>query len=399
MQNLIAVTVYIPVSTYAWDYLTYLTMGSLITSGSLFSVRMSNNGVIGWTRALILFVASGLIYLTCALLFKQSVLNDVGTFLWLPGLTVFAVLAVFNLLIKAMKQPNIDALLLSLCFFVALVLSVNDWMVVAGVGYRHNAQLLQFGAIPILLVFSITLLRRFLANAQALTLVNQNLELLITEKTAALEAEFKRNANLEYQNLLAEERERIMRDMHDGVGGSLIRLIAMLKQNTVRDRQLKAHLQSALDDLRMMIDSLEEFDHDVGAVLGVFRHRVEPQLQSTGIQLEWYVSDLSPLPSFGPQQVLHLLRILQELVTNTIKHAYASKISISATSIDGDTDEILLRYSDDGIGFPDEYSAGRGLKHMRFRAREAGFELVYPEAARSNFLIRIPLSKGAVSAN
>ena len=96
---------------------------------------------------------------------------------------------------------------------------------------------------------------------------------------------------------------------------------------------------------------------------GTLRYRLEGRLKRQGIVLDWQVRDIPKLASLTPQNVLHILRIVQEAFTNIIKHAGARTITVQAGSTEV---HVFIRIADDGRGFAPERE-GRGLANMRRR--------------------------------
>ena len=212
------------------------------------------------------------------------------------------------------------------------------------------------------------MLARFVDTLNAAELLNVDLEALVQERTAELQAQFQRVRELERREAIATERERLMRDMHDGVGGHLVSMLAMIEADRRRPGELADVVREALDDMRLMIDSLEPVDDDLNAVLAIFRDRLAPRLRASGVTLHWDVELLPPLAALTPARVLHLLRILQEAVTNALRHGQAGTLWIGAAASGG---EVHIVVRDDGSGFdPGEAFGGRGLKNMRRRAAE-----------------------------
>lgn len=218
------------------------------------------------------------------------------------------------------------------------------------------------------------LLVRFVETLNAAELLNIDLEALVRERTAALEAQFERVRELQRGEAIAAERERLMRDMHDGVGGHLVSMLAMIEADRCRPGELAQVVREALDDMRLMIDSLEPVDDDLNAVLAMFHDRLAPRLRAAGVTLHWQVDLLPQVGGLTPARVLHLLRMLQEGVTNAMRHGRARTLWIGATVGDGVGVRIEVR--DDGAGFdPQGVEGGRGLKNLARRAREIGAEL------------------------
>jgi len=85
------------------------------------------------------------------------------------------------------------------------------------------------------------------------------------------------------------------------------------------------------------------------------------------------VQDLPTLPWLDPAHALQVLRILQETLTNILKHAQARKVCIhtAVLSKPGMPDQVCVRIEDDGRGFDiGAAQHGRGLRHLRQRAQQ-----------------------------
>jgi signal transduction histidine kinase len=143
-----------------------------------------------------------------------------------------------------------------------------------------------------------------------------------------------------------------------------------------------------------MVDALEPIEGDLVVALATLRARLQPHLVAAGVAVSWQMHDLPPIPGLGPRAVLQLLRIVQEAVTNVLKHADARTITIRA---DVDRDDagrrsISVVVADDGRGFTGLPRAGRGLHHMRRRAAEVGASLALDGSPHGTRLtLRIPL--------
>jgi len=172
-----------------------------------------------------------------------------------------------------------------------------------------------------------------------------------------------------------KERNRLLREMHDGLGAQLTTALYAARNNQASVEEIADYLQLALEDLRIMMDSMQAFDGNVATLLGQLRYRLERRIQQAGLALTWQVDDLPGFPNMTPQDALNLQRIVQETLVNTIKHARASKVSLVACMTAPDCLKIQIK--DDGCGF-DEQSAevtGRGLSNLHYRAVELNARL------------------------
>ena len=163
-----------------------------------------------------------------------------------------------------------------------------------------------------------------------------------------------------------------MRDMHDGVGSQLIATRQLAERGTLAPGELAALLDECIDDLRLMIDSLEPAEGDLLTVLGNLRYRLSDRLARQGLTLAWNVSDLPRYPDLTPRDILQILRIVQEAFTNVVKHAGAGIVEFTA-ALAPDGRSVRLCVRDDGRGIDvGSNGPGRGLRNMAQRARAVG---------------------------
>ena len=160
--------------------------------------------------------------------------------------------------------------------------------------------------------------------------------------------------------------------MHDGVGSQLIAARQLAGQGALSAAELASLLDECIDDLRLMIDSLEPTDGDLVTVLGNLRYRLTERLSRQGLAVHWEVATLPPT-GLAPRDILQVLRIVQEAIANVLKHAGATELAV-AGSLTPDAKAIVLSVRDNGRGFPANvaHAGGRGLGNMRQRAAAVG---------------------------
>ena len=177
----------------------------------------------------------------------------------------------------------------------------------------------------------------------------------------------------EKQRLLLLERQRLTREMHDGPGSQLVSALSMVERGLAAPAEVAETIRRAIDDIRIVIDSLDPETTDLPTSLGKLRARLEPLLRRNGIDLRWMIDDIPGLDSIPPEAALHVLRIIQEAVTNTLRHADAGHVEVRVTSLDHEPWQLHVSIRDDGRGLPTPApSDGRGLKNMKSRAEELG---------------------------
>lgn len=222
---------------------------------------------------------------------------------------------------------------------------------------------------PLALLLSLAARARGVFEAATATANKLNL-LVAAREREILDAteELRRN---ERAAMLLEERSRIMRDMHDGIGGQLIGLLLQARSQKLSETALVNGLEQSLDDLRMVVDSLEQGEGSLTGALGAFRARIEPRCEAAGVELAWQIEDVGDTPNIGPDKTLQLYRILLEACTNALRHGNPKRIIMSLKRDAAGAIEIAL--TDDGAGFDaNAASSGRGLANMRTRADRIG---------------------------
>jgi two-component system NarL family sensor kinase len=176
-----------------------------------------------------------------------------------------------------------------------------------------------------------------------------------------------------------EERRRLRRDLHDGLGPSLATLVMSLEtaQDVVREDPAKAaalverlaeRARADIDEVRRLVDGLRPAALDQLGLVSALRDRaVAPGLRSNGFG--WTVSaepDVEPLPAAVE---VAAYRIAMEAVTNAARHSSATRCEVHLRRADG---ELELTVQDDGHGLATDAGIGVGMGSMRERAQELG---------------------------
>lgn len=201
------------------------------------------------------------------------------------------------------------------------------------------------------------------------------------------------------QRVVLAERQRILRELHDGVGASLAGLLCLVGRRDADPSVLEAQVREALDEMRMVVDSLQPLHGDLATVLATLRHRLQPRLVAAGVALRWDVGRLPPLPQLSPHAALQVQRILLEGVTNVLRHARAHQLVVQAHAVDGGGIEVSL--TDDGVGLPEAPCArGHGLANMQARAASirAGLHVRRADGGGTRVLLQWPLGRSSEAA-
>lgn len=276
------------------------------------------------------------------------------------------------------RRPMVSNLLVMIGSLGCAAIGLTDnWMFYLSgrpEGFEHIA-LTSFMAVFFLLSVSASM---FLRVDSALKLEVAHKDALQREVQAQSD-ELKKLHARESERLLQEavvnERARIIRDMHDGLGSQLVGLLSTVQSGTYTQDELTQDVHEAIDQLRLTIDTLEPLGNDLSSLLGQLRYRLESRLRRIGFLVDWRVDNLPGGDAMGVNDLTSLQRLLYEIFSNIMKHAKARRVQVR-----GHHDALLGRnqivITDDGLGFdPVEPSKGRGLRNMRLRATQLGAEL------------------------
>jgi signal transduction histidine kinase len=173
------------------------------------------------------------------------------------------------------------------------------------------------------------------------------------------------------------ERRRLSRELHDRIGANLTALSLNLK--LVRNEWEKT--STRLDDSEKLLDSTAQLVRDVLTdmrppgldelgLLAALREHAEQVAQRSGLALQ--VHGAEPQPRLPAATEIALFRVVQEALTNIVKHARASAATVSLRTQPG---VVTLTVADDGAGFDGEaraMAAGMGMASMRERAEAVG---------------------------
>jgi signal transduction histidine kinase len=175
-----------------------------------------------------------------------------------------------------------------------------------------------------------------------------------------------------------EERRRLRRDLHDGLGPTLAGVVLGLDaaaglvdtdpaqaKGTLAD--LKGDISGAVDDVRRLVYGLRPPALDELGLLGAVRQQVE-RLSLTDDGMQVRVDSAGPLPRLAAATEVAAYRIALEAVTNAARHAHARHCEV-LLSADG---QLRLEVRDDGAGIPAGVRPGVGLAAMQERATEVG---------------------------
>lgn len=188
---------------------------------------------------------------------------------------------------------------------------------------------------------------------------------------------------LQLEHEMQKERERISRDLHDNIGAYSTALIANTDslEQIIQDKEgketvlyLKENAKNILSNIRETIWLLNSNNLTIsGFTEGFINYCTNILRNYEGIEIE-FKENIKENKTLSPTAAINLLRILQEIIQNIVKHSKANKISCYIES----NESLTVTIMDNGKGFDTTVkNYGNGLKNMKVRATEINFIILF----------------------
>jgi signal transduction histidine kinase len=214
-----------------------------------------------------------------------------------------------------------------------------------------------------------------------------------------------RELQVSRQRLVAareEERRRLRRDLHDGLGPSLATLAMRLESATdlIRDdpdqaaalvARLSDQARDDIGEVRRLVEGLRPPALDQLGLVSALRHRAAEHTEGSGrVPVPWTVEADDALEPLSAAVEVAAYRIVVEAVTNVQRHSGAERCTVRLTR---DASHLAIEVADTGSGLAADRRPGVGLSSMRERAEELGgsFEVAAREEGGTLVRVRLPL--------
>jgi len=159
---------------------------------------------------------------------------------------------------------------------------------------------------------------------------------------------------------VAEERERIYKDLHDDIGAKLLQLIHRAESPAQADLA-----RAVLQDVRDVVSRSRRPPAPLLQLLDEIEAEARQRLSAAGAELLWEQDSSLPDAVLDQAQTLHLIRISREALSNALRHGQARWLRVRAFRAGA---ELMLEITDDGQYCPAQIGEGRGTATMRERA-------------------------------
>ncbi len=298
--------------------------------------------------------------------------------IWAAGLSLATIVWVWMGKIRLKPRQRI-ATIGAYCALIGSAL--HDMALVIGLIDPSGPSYLFWGFTLVLIVYALISGDYIIRTLNRAENVNLELEQRIQSKSTELQDSYLQLRKTEMAGALSsarlQERERLLRDMHDGLGAHLMTALRGVERSALNRDQIAQSLQDGIDELRMMMDSAD-MGADLSAALAAWRNRWDNRLGAAGVQLHWKLDDALDTIALDSDALLQIMRILQEAATNVVKHSGAHHLQLQASlATEPGQTSLLIVLSDDGRGLPADATQPhqRGLRNMGHRAGQIGAAL------------------------
>ena len=193
-----------------------------------------------------------------------------------------------------------------------------------------------------------------------------------------------------------QERTRLARELHDTLAHTLTAVVVSLeagKKLLAKDpekalaeiNKSQEQARRGLDEVRNTVKALRPVELEQMDFIAAIRSLARDYAGS-GILIEYEHDDTLEL---NPHLETNLYRIIQESITNSVRHGQANKITVR---LNRNEDGLLLDIEDNGRGCRDLVE-GYGLRGIRERANELGGQVVFENSKKGGFLVRLTLKE------
>jgi signal transduction histidine kinase len=195
------------------------------------------------------------------------------------------------------------------------------------------------------------------------------------------------------------ERQRLSRELHDGIGQSLIAIKLRLENLLYQDgkdirnsiQELKNYFDQIIDEVRRISNNLMPSVLEVFSIPIAFRNLFSETEEHSGLRIHFEAR--GNFDDLDKKIKTYIYRLTQEALNNIVKHAEAREVRVNLTR---NTDHLILVIRDDGKGFSTETvgkEGGNGIHNMRERASllQGQIEILSAPSSGTTITLNVPI--------
>lgn len=238
---------------------------------------------------------------------------------------------------------------------------------------KSKQQLWMFITAFILMFFLIILAYVYKKDARNQKVIRKKDLLLFEKEKETMEQKQKLNEVKFLLNGQNQERNRISKELHDGVGSSIAAIkmnLSVLNESEIRNKQLNQHINQLThvsQEIRIISHALSLSIDSGKSMVMLINDLVEIHQFNKKMEIHLSVYPEYCFDELNEFQKVNLYRIFQESFANISKHSLATKVEINCTYYDN---QLNIMIEDNGIGFEEETTPGIGIKNIKERIKE-----------------------------
>ncbi|RYF77623.1 MAG: histidine kinase, partial [Comamonadaceae bacterium] len=366
-------------STQAWA--RWISMWFAVYAGCFSMFLWHFGGLVKPWRVRALAI-TGILVLPVIALLPEPALTQANLIVF--GLSVALVLGgCLQFIVHALRTRQTEHLLLAACCVGFLAPAVHDALMVTG-QFGERTPWTPATALIITLGLALVLAGHFTRTLRQVERFNDELGAQVRMAREDLAHTLSREHALELDNVRLNERLRVAHELHDGLGSSLVRSVALVERSGqgLQHQHYLSMFKSLRDDLRQIVDTHGSAGAPVpptpGQWLAPIRHRFGRLFEEMDVRCHWYAPAAWPAP-LTARQALGLTRFLEEALTNVVKHSRARTLRVQMEPLDAPIPAragLRLLVQDDGIGFDvplaQQAMGSLGLSSMQARITRIG---------------------------
>ena len=255
--------------------------------------------------------------------------------------------------VLAWRTRNREHILLAICLMALLFTSVHDFLLITKL-IGTAIPMMPYANIAVTLCFAAIMGQRHASNVKRIEQFNAELKTTVSAAQEELATTLDREYRLELSHTRLQDRLQLAHDLHDGLGGSLLHMMASVEQSPreLQRERVLSMFKLLRDDLRQTIDSSSSEGIEAPATprewIAPLRHRFTSLFDHFDIRGDWQVPD-QWLTRPNALQCLVLTRLVEEGMTNVVRHSHAGHVALRL--IQDSSNELRMEIEDDGVGF------------------------------------------------
>jgi len=264
------------------------------------------------------------------------------------------------LMVRSLRSARLEHRIIGLVLLILLLVSVRDLLLLLGL-IQSRIFLTHYTFLLFLVATAWMVGRNMLQNARRIERFNEELTASVAQARADLRTTLASEHQLALANTRLQERLQLAHDLHDGLGGQIVRSIIQVEQTQqpLSNQKFLAILKLLRNDLRQLVDSGTSAGAEVPATPEIWgaslRRRFTILFDELNICLHWHLPVAwHSRPS--ALQCLLLARVVEEALTNVLKHSQANRVDVGLDI--ASPGQLRLWIEDNGIGFDVEALQG-----------------------------------------